>query len=84
MGTDVVGLGDLLEEGVGLRRGVLVGVVLERELAVRPLNLILGRALGNLQHVVVALPAPLPSIFSRIKKHYYGLNRTESSTQIST
>jgi hypothetical protein len=28
MCTDVVGLGDLLEEGVGLRRRVLIGMVL--------------------------------------------------------
>ena len=61
---------DLREALVGLFIvGVLVGVVLEGKLAVRPLDLILRRALGHLQHVVVALPAPPPSKFQSNRKH---------------
>ena len=56
MGTDVVGLGDLLEEGVGLRRGVLVGVVLHGEAAVGLLELVVGGAAADAQHLVVVHP----------------------------
>ena len=56
-GGGFVTIVDLGESLVGLFVvGILVGVVLERELAVGTLDLILGRALGHLQHVVVALP----------------------------
>jgi len=47
MGTDVVGLGDLLEEGVGLRRGVLVGVVLHGEAAVAQPAVVVGGAAAD-------------------------------------
>ena len=56
MGTDVVGLGDLLEEGVGLRRGVLVGVILHGEAAVGLLELVVGGAAADAQHLVVVHP----------------------------
>jgi hypothetical protein len=56
MGTDVVGLGDLLEEGVGLRRGVLVGVVLHGEAAVGLLELVVGGAAADAQYLVVVHP----------------------------
>jgi hypothetical protein len=52
-GTDVVGLGDLLEEGVCLRRGVLVGVVLHGEAAVGLLELVVGGAAADAEHLVV-------------------------------
>uniref|UniRef100_J3M450 Uncharacterized protein n=1 Tax=Oryza brachyantha TaxID=4533 RepID=J3M450_ORYBR len=53
---DLISFVDLGESLGGLLVvGILVGVVLEGELAVRPLDLILRRSLGHLQHVVVAL-----------------------------
>jgi hypothetical protein len=55
-GTDVVGLRDLLEEGVGLRRGVLVGVVLHGEAAVGLLELVVGGAAADAEHLVVVHP----------------------------
>jgi hypothetical protein len=57
--STVVDLGEAL--GGLLVVGILVGVVLEGELAVRPLDLVIRRAFGHLQHVVVALPAPPPT-----------------------
>jgi len=56
MGTDVVGLGDLLEEGVGLRRGVLIRMVLHGEAAVGLLELFLRGAAADTQHLVVVQP----------------------------
>jgi hypothetical protein len=55
--TDVVGLGDLLEEGVvGVRRAVLVGVVLHGEAAVGSLELLVGGAAAHAEHLVVVQP----------------------------
>ena len=56
MGTDVVGLGDLLEEGVGLRRRVLIRMVLHGEAAVGLLELFLRGAAADTQHLVVVQP----------------------------
>jgi hypothetical protein len=54
VGEDLVRLGDLLERLLGLLvAGVAVGVVLERELAVRLLDVVLGGALRQTEHVVV-------------------------------
>src|SRR5262249_18442659 len=55
---DLVGLADLLELllGLGLRlRGMAVGVPLEGELAVRLLDVVLGRGPGHAEHLVVVL-----------------------------
>jgi hypothetical protein len=70
-----------LSEALGglLVVGVLVGVVLEGELAVRPLDLILRRALGHLQHVVEALPAPPPTN-SQSNRFASSIDRMDPST----
>src|SRR5262249_20894010 len=69
VGEDGVGLRNLLEVGLGVGIvGVLIGVILERELAVRLLQARGVGVTGNAEHFVVvalqSLPPPLPEAWA--------------------